>query len=70
MSARRDQTFEPAMRQRDSVERAWERRRVVSRMRVRCVSRSDWLCRWIDQFWLCGWLREWGEREAGWRGCV
>ncbi len=33
-------TFWPAMRQRDSVERAWERRRVVSRMRERWVSRS------------------------------
>lgn len=43
MSARRDHTFCPASRQRDSVDRAWERRRVVSRMRVRCVSRSDWL---------------------------
>lgn len=46
MSARRDQTFEPAMRQRDSVGRAWERRREVSRMRERWVSRSDWLGGW------------------------
>lgn len=36
-------TFCPAIRQRDSVESAWERRRVVSRTRDRWVSRSDWL---------------------------
>lgn len=43
MSARRDHTFCPAIRQRDSVDSACERRREVSRMRERCVSRSDWL---------------------------
>ena len=40
----RDQTFEPATRQRDSVERADERRMERSRRRERCASRSVCLC--------------------------
>ena len=43
MSRRRDQTVLPARRQRDSVGRAEERRKVVSRRVVRWCSRSDWL---------------------------
>ena len=39
-----DQTFEPATRQRDSVERADEQRMERSRRRERCASRSVCLC--------------------------
>lgn len=40
----KDQTLEPATRQRDSVERAEERRMERSRRRESCVSRSVCLC--------------------------
>ena len=40
----RDQTLEPATRQRDSVERAEERRMERSRRRERWASRSVCLC--------------------------
>ena len=36
-------TFWPAIRQRDSVDTAWDRRSEVSRIREMCVSKSDCL---------------------------